>query len=376
MKIAVLGGGGAMGRAVSRELAEHDGIRVSIFDADTEAISSIARAIPSEVDSDVLDVTDHDALVGAMERQDVVANALPYAFNLYVMDACLAAETQYLDLGGLYHTTREQLRLDDEFDAANLTAVLGMGASPGLTNVAVAKGASELDRVRQIHIRTGTRGGEGFAYSAKTILNELTERPICYENGELIETEPLSGRETYTLPEPVGEVEGVYSIHSELATLPFTFPGVETVDFRVAFSPELLSICDALVTLGLTSEEEIEFEGVTTTPRTFLDWYLGQQPTPEAVEEWKSFQVDVVGEVDGENAYRRYTTVVRSRLDEWNLGATAVWTGVPLGVAAELVARGDVLTTGAVPPEVAFDPNTILDALTEREIVIEETHVS
>ncbi len=286
-----------------RELAERESLRLSVFDADADVVTAIVNGLPGAVESAVLDATDPDALVDAISGHDAVANALPYAFNLDVMDACLAAKTHYLDLGGLYHTTREQLRLDDEFDAANRTAVLGMGASPGLTNVAAAKGASELDRVTEVHIRTGTRGGEGFAYSAKTILNELTENPVRYENGELVQVEPLSGRETYTLPDPVGEVAGVFSIHSELATMPFTFPGVETVDFRVAFSPELLDICDALVTLGLTSEEEIEFEGVTITPRAFLDWYLGQRPPPEAVEEWKSFRVDVVGELDGERAH-------------------------------------------------------------------------
>ncbi len=375
MNIAVLGGAGAMGRATARELAER-GLELSLFDADADAVAAVVEDLPSKVESNVLDATDHDALVDAISGHDAVANALPYAFNLDVMNACLAAKTHYLDLGGLYHTTRKQLQLHEEFDAANRTAVLGMGASPGLTNVAAAKGASELDRINEVHIRTGTRGGEGFAYSAKTILNELTESPICYEDGELVEVEPLSGRETYTLPDPVGEVSGVYSIHSELATMPSTFVGVEAVDFRVAFSPTLLDICDALVTLGLTSEEEIEFEGVITTPRAFLDWYLGQQPLPEAVEEWKSFRVDVVGEHDGKRTHRRYTTVVGSQLDDWDLSATAVWTGVPLAVAAELVARGDALTTGAVPPEVAFDPDTVLDALAERGIVIEEEIVS
>ena len=84
----------------------------------------------------------------------------------------------------------------------------------------------------------------------------------------------------------------------------------------------------------------------------------------------------MVGELDGERAQQRYTTLVGSRLADWNLGATAVWTGVPLAVTAELVARGDALTTGVVPPEVAFDPDTALDALAERGIVIAETSVS
>lgn len=376
MKIAVLGGGGTIGRAVVHELAEHEGVdRLSVFDADEEAVSGVVDAIQGEVQTGVVDATDRGALVEALDGTDAVANALPYAFNLDVMDACVAAKTHYLDLGGLYHTTREQLKLDAEFVAANRTAILGMGASPGLTNVAAAIGAKRLDRITAIHVRTGTSGGRGFSYSAKTILDEVTRNPVVYENGEFVEVEPLSGRETYVLPEPVGEVEGVYSIHSELATMPSSFDGVERVDVRVAFAPALLAICDALVEVGLTSEEEVEFEGVTTTPREFLDFHLGRRPPPESTEEWKSFEVDVIGERGGDHAHFRYTTLVGSRLDDWGLNASAVWTGVPMGVAAEIVARGDALRTGTVPPERAFDPSMVASASADRGVRVEETRV-
>ncbi|MDY6764502.1 MAG: saccharopine dehydrogenase C-terminal domain-containing protein, partial [Halobacteria archaeon] len=265
---------------------------------------------------------------------------------------------------------------NEEFIDAGLTAVLGIGASPGMTNVAVAKGASNLDTVKEIHIRTGAKGGgEGFAYSAKTILDELTMDPVVFEDGELKELEPLSGRETYVLPEPVGEVEGFHSIHSELATMPYVFEGVETVDFRVAFSPELVNMCDVLIKLGLTSEETIEFKGVETSPREFIDDHLTRQPKPKSVEEWKSFRVDVVGERDDEKAHYRYETVVESRLDDWGLRATAVWTGVPMGIGAYLVGEGDALDVGAKPPEQVFDPSQFIEELDKRDIHIEEKRV-
>ncbi|MFC4550279.1 MULTISPECIES: saccharopine dehydrogenase family protein [Halorussus] len=377
MKVAALGGCGAMGRATSWELATNDAVDdLLIADADVDAAEEFADELPGDVDTARVDVTDHDALVEVLADADVVANALPYAFNLDVMEACLEADAHYLDLGGLYHKTQDQLELDEAFDKADLTAVLGIGASPGLTNVAAAWGASHLDRVDAVHIRTGAKGGgEGFAYSAKTILDELTMNPIVWEGGEYEELEPLSGRETYTMPDPVGEVEGFHSIHSELATMPYTFEGVETVDFRVAFSPDLVDICDVLIGLNLTSEEEIEFEGATFSPREFLDWHLDRQPKPGAVEEWKSFRVDVTGEEDGADAHYRYEVVVESRLDDWGLKATAVWTGVPMGIAAEVVGRGEALDTGAKPPEELLAPEDFVDELRERDIDIRETRV-
>ncbi|WP_265108364.1 saccharopine dehydrogenase family protein [Halosolutus halophilus] len=378
MKVTALGGCGAMGRATSRELAENDTVdELLIADADLDAATEFADELredeyTGEITTERVDVTDHEALVATIEDGEVVANALPYAFNVDVMEACLEAGCHYLDLGGLYHKTQDQLELDAEFDEAGLTAVLGIGASPGLTNVATARGAQQLDSVEEIHIRTGAKGGgEGFAYSAKTILDELTMEPIVYEDGEFQTLDPLSGRETYEMPDPVGEVEGFHSIHSELATMPYAFEGVETVDFRVAFSPDLVNICDVLIGLNLTSEETVEFKGVETTPREFLDWHLDRQPKPGAVEEWKSFRVDVHGTEDGESAHYRYTVVVESRLEDWGLKATAVWTGVPMGVAAAAVGRGEALETGAKPPEEVLDPEAFIAELRKRDIAIE-----
>ena len=374
MNVVTLGGCGAMGRATSYELAGRTDIELTIADADIDTARELAADLPGTVETKRVDVTDHEHLVDVLADADVVANALPYTFNIDVMEACLEADAHYLDLGGLYHKTQEQLELDEAFEEAELTAVLGIGASPGLTNIAAAMGASHLDRVDEVHIRTGAKGGgEGFAYSAKTILDELTMNPIVFEDGEFLELEPLSGRETYTMPDPVGEVEGFHSIHSELATMPYTFDGVETVDFRVAFSPDLVNICDVLIGLNLTSEEKIEFKNATFTPREFLDWHLDQQPKPGAVEEWKSFRVDVAGEEDGEATQYQYSVVVESRLDDWGLKATAVWTGVPMGIAAELVGRGEALETGAKPPEQVLNPEQFIDELRKRDIVINES---
>jgi saccharopine dehydrogenase (NAD+, L-lysine-forming) len=374
LRVTALGGAGAMGRATSRELATNDAVDLTVADYDVEAARELVGDLPGDPEVRAVDVTDTEQLHGVVEASDVVANALPYAFNLDVMEACLEGGAHYLDLGGLYHTTREQLELDDAFADAGLTAVLGIGASPGLTNVAAAMGRERLDSVREVHIRTGAKGGgEGFAYSAKTILDELTMEPVVYEDGELRYLEPLGGRETYTMPDPVGEVEGFHSIHSELATMPETFPGVETVDFRVAFSPELVSITDSLMKVGLTDEEEFEFKGVRTSPREFLVTHLDRQPKPEAVEEWKSFRVDVLGTEGGEPAHYRYETVVESRLEDWGLKATAVWTGVPMGIAAAMVGEGRALDTGAEPPEELFDPGAFLGELRERGIDVEET---
>ena len=61
-------------------------------------------------------------------------NCVTYYWNLPVMRAALAARVPYSDLGGLYHGTQEQFALDDDFVAAGVPALLGMGSTPGITN--------------------------------------------------------------------------------------------------------------------------------------------------------------------------------------------------------------------------------------------------
>jgi len=80
----------------------------------------------------------------ALEGIDVVVNAASYRVNLDAMRACLEAGCHYLDLGGLYWMTGRQLELGDAFERAGLLALLGMGSSPGKTNVMAARAVREL----------------------------------------------------------------------------------------------------------------------------------------------------------------------------------------------------------------------------------------
>jgi len=70
---------------------------------------------------------------------------------------------------------------------------------------------------------------------------------------DLLELAPLSEKESLTLPDPVGTVEGYYTIHSELATMPFTIgKGIKNMDFIVTYPHEFTRTI-ALLNLMLTS---------------------------------------------------------------------------------------------------------------------------
>jgi len=377
MNILTLGGCGAMGKAATRALIEMPVFdEVVIGDIDLNAAERFAGLLSSpKVRTARVDVSDASSLAKAVAGMDIVANLTLYEFNLPIMRACLQSRSHYLDLGGLYHVTKQQLKLHRDFQSIKRLALLGIGASPGMTNIAAALGARRLDEVREIHLRTGTQGGgKGFGYSAKTVLDECTMNAMLFTNGEMREMPPLSGRENYALPQPVGEVEGFYSIHSELATLPFHYPGIREVSFRVAFSPKLVQIIDSLIALQLTSADKFDLHGLQISPREFLDAHLMRLPKSEALTEVKAFRVEVTGIKDKQPAQYRYEIVVASN-QEWGLKAGSIWTGVPAAVAAEQIALGRYAATGALAPEAAFDPVRFADELRKWELDITENKV-
>ncbi len=111
--ITVVGAMGTIGRSVSAFLEE--------WGAD------VARRDFRLEGGEHVDARDRASLARALEGADAVVNAADYRLNLDVMWGALEAGAHYVDLGGLFHVTRAQFQLYDEFDAAGLTAILGLG---------------------------------------------------------------------------------------------------------------------------------------------------------------------------------------------------------------------------------------------------------
>src|ERR1041384_1719719 len=199
-KFVVLGGCGAIGRVVVRDLfVSHRQNQITVADyGPTQLIRSLrVRTV----------FADARAAADVLRGHTVVINCTQHDFNLHVMRAALAAGVQYIDLGGLFHWTRRQLKLDRQFRRAGLTAILGMGCAPGITNVMTRAAAEKLGRIRSVKIRVGSKDfnpSSGFPYSAQTILEELTLPPWIVERGKFCETKPRTGWERVRFPPPVG----------------------------------------------------------------------------------------------------------------------------------------------------------------------------
>jgi len=107
------------------------------------------------------------------------------------MQACLVAGCHYMDLGGLYHVTAEQLKLSKDFAERGLLALLGIGSAPGKTNLLAARarpprltGEPAVDLGRSPPAATSIPpDGLSFPYAVRTLLDEITMAPMALING-------------------------------------------------------------------------------------------------------------------------------------------------------------------------------------------------
>ncbi len=381
MNILVLGFG-TTGSVIARDLAETSRADIVVADKRPLKTKQLANEIRSEkVTAEQIDVTDHNKLIRLLRRGfDVVVNSTLYQFNVNVMRAAIESGVHYVDLGGLYHVTLKQLELNHEARKAGVTAILGCGCAPGITNVLAMHGANKLEKVDSVYMYSGTIvfkeiTGIKMAYAVSTLLDELTLNACPYKNGNYVEAPPFSDEETIRFPEPIGEVKAYIVIHSELATIPRTIgKGIRNAIFRIIISPAAVSKLKTLNEVGLTSDKAIDVKGLSISPREFLERYFSSVPRLEIKrgDEVHLVRVDVVGEKDGEEA-RRTFDVINDPKPEWNAGSSGFVTGVSASIIAQMLARGDVQLRGVVPSEACIRPEPFIAELTKRGIRIRET---
>ncbi len=346
---AVLGAGGIIAPAIVRDLAESAEVGdLLLLDLDVERAERAAaehggpRARAVEVDA-------RAGMAGALDGVDVLVNSASYRVNLDAMRACLEAGCHYVDLGGLYWMTGDQLELSDEFEAAGLLALLGMGSSPGKTNVMAARAVRELGEApRRVDVIAAGRDldppdGPSYPYSPQTLVDELTMNPMAQRGGEPVALEPMQPGGTVDLPDPIGAADSIYTLHSEVRTFPSSF-GCDECSFRLSLSPRVLERVRALAE---SEDRELAAASRAAVPAS-----------PQTVSIHR-----IVAEAEHRLAIVTATT---EPIEDWEIGGSIVSTAAPAAAAVRLLARGRIAARGALPPELCVDPDDLFPELERR----------
>jgi saccharopine dehydrogenase (NAD+, L-lysine-forming) len=378
VRIVVLGGAGIIGRAIVRDLAEDRQVRdIVVADLDVEGARRLAESLGRPgVTAVRADVADHAALTALVKGAGAVVNSVQYYFNLQVMKACLEAKAPYIDLGGLFHTTRKQLELDAEFRRAGVPAVIGLGSCPGIANVQARAVADAFDTVESIRIYNGATPDQGdslaWAYSIQTIFDEITLPPVVFRDGTFVETAPLGEEELYRFQDPIGVTKVHLSLHSEVATLPLTYQakGIRDCFFKISFfgySEKALRQLQFLASLGLASTEPVQVRGVAVRPRDVLVEVMKRAPQIERAGSlgFKDIVTEVRGTRGGRPAAGRVETTCWPH-KTWGISGGTVLVATPPAIVARWLAQGAIKAAGVLPPEKAIEAAPFFKELESR----------
>ena len=387
MNIAVIGGAGMMGRITIRDLHECPEVeKIIVADFQEEKAKKYAASFNDDrIEGCYVDAFNIDETAKLIEKYDAVINTAEYRTNLDVMQACLKAGCHYNDLGGLFHTTLKQLKLFDDFKNAGITAVLGIGSAPGITNVLAAYGCDRLDEVEKVRVLcantdlTDMKGIDVFVppYSIVTVMEEFSEESVQFIDGEYKTLPALSGVEDVIFPEPIGKHTCYHTIHSEPATLPIYYKdkNIKEVTWRLGLPPVFTEKAKLLNSIGFASKEPVRVKNVEISPLDVLGPVIQKQLKKKlkGVKLDYNIQVCLRGHVIGKSKGRGIEYIVDCVVGLHSRWRTFCATSVPPSIVAQMQCGGMIKQPGVWGPERVIDQDYFFKELAKREMEIQVT---
>jgi len=380
MKVLALGGAGDMGRMAVAVLLDSPSITsITVADINSELVNTFIEMIDSpKVRAFQIDITEKEKLIELISSHDVVINTVGpfYKFEVPIMEAVIEAKKPFLDICDDWKPTLDALEFDDKAKEAGITAVIGIGASPGITNILGVYACSKLDEVDELITAWGMdidiKAGKKPKYYIKPeklrkklgkteikpnaalmhLLYETIEKIPTFKDGKMTEIEPLTEVEPFEFP----GYKSMYACnigHPEPVTLPRTikaksvsnvmYIGETATDATRKYSQKIknkeLTIEEATLALG---KEFADLTERAFKDKTILEQYVDGPPTLSVIA------------VGTKNGKRKKIGIALGREP---YGEMAGVTSVPLGIATIMLVEGKITQKGVLTPEKAFKDN-------------------
>ena len=154
MKILALGGSGGMGRFAVSSLINHEKIKkIYVADVNASSAKTFASNFDNRVEGLELDITNNESLINEMSKVDIVINTTGpfFKFGLPILKAAIETTTHYFDICDDWEPTEKMLLMNNDEKSSKITGIIGLGASPGLTNILAYLAILELDEVSKVY---------------------------------------------------------------------------------------------------------------------------------------------------------------------------------------------------------------------------------
>jgi saccharopine dehydrogenase-like NADP-dependent oxidoreductase len=363
-KITVLGGCGAVGSVAVRTLAGTDHFsEIVIADINIEKAQQIAAELGDKVSAVKVDALDPQSIKDAIAGSDLVLNTTGpyYKFVPTVLGAVIDSGIDYIDVCDDYDVTIEILKLSDKAAAAGVCACIGMGSSPGTTNL-LAKFAADtlLDETEAIDIYHA-HGGE--AIEGPGVIGHrfhcMTSDVPMFLDGELkyvkfFEPDGIALQEEVEFYR-LGDKIRVYPYpHPEQITMPDYVKVKRVTNKGTVLPQEYYDLTKDLVRHGLTSREPVEVNGMSVIPYDFAVSYIIRERDKILKEiDFGTQRGCVKVVVSGTKSGKKMKFVFQLASETEALGEG---TGIPAAMGCMLIAEGKINKKGVYPPEGCINP--------------------
>lgn len=391
-KVLVVGAGAQGGPCASILARDKDVSQIVLGDIDLDLANKVKEKTKSDkVTAVKLDASKAGDIERAAEGVDVIINLVVTWFCSNIMRAALKSGAHYVDasFGEPILTQimeKRPLEFDAEFKKAGLTALIGCGGSPGVTNVLARYICDKLDHVDGICIRDGTAalketkevvGTWEPDWCPERALWGYATGPTIFENGGYKKYPPFSGCEEYYFPELLDSLLIAYHQHQEAITLPrFIGKGTKNVSFKMAIDP----IAGALVKLGFGGSDPIDVKGIRVVPKDVLlnlvkhpveDFLTEDENNAKAPSRFiEPIILEIEGEKSGEDAkytiswfYSLFANTEEKAAVYRKFGTTNIAVALPAIAGAKMCADGKT-ESGVIAPE-CLAPTKFLRMLAE-----------
>ncbi|MHA2364307.1 MAG: saccharopine dehydrogenase family protein [Candidatus Hodarchaeales archaeon] len=358
MNIIVLGGG-FIGGFIAKTLVENKKFNVTVADINKEKLKKLTDENNLKVI--VADLADSVVIKKLISDQDLVVGALSGHLGIKMLRTVIESKKNIVDVtsGG----STNQLSLDELAKKNEVTAIIGMGLAPGMTNLIVGYVDSLLDKTESVSIYVGglpVIRELPFEYKITWSIPDLL-RMYCRParlviGGELIEKPPLSDKEIINLP-GIGSLEAFNTdgLGSLIHTIDAPYMKEKTLRY-----PGHANKIQILHETGLLGEKPFEIGRTKIKPIDFTAKMLSSLlELKKGEKDLVIMQIIVGGQKEGK--VLRYTYDLLDYYDnETKTTAMARNTGLPCAIMARLVAQREYTHKGISPPEYISRNNNII----------------
>jgi saccharopine dehydrogenase (NAD+, L-lysine-forming) len=333
------------------------------------------------------------ALIKSFKPDVLLHVGMPY-HNIVLMQACAENKVHYIDTAAYepedtnepvwregyekrckekgfvaYFDYAEQWSYNQKFKDAGVTALLGGGFDPGVTNVFVAYAKKHFfDTIEYVDILDCNGGDHGYPFATnfntEINLREVSSPADYYENGKWVGVPAMSIKREYDFPE-VGKKDMYLLHHEEIESLTKNFPEIKRMRFYMTFGKSYLTHMKCLENVGLLNSTPVKFGDHKIIPIQFLKSLMPDPSTLGARTVGKTnIGCIFTGYKDGKKRHIYIYNVCDHQESFKEVGSQAIsyTTGVPAMISAALLATGQWKKAGVFNLE-EFDPDPFMEML-------------